>query len=220
MFSRSFKIAAARTIELLTIVLLTTALLPTAAWAHHPMGGTAPATFMQGLLSGIGHPILGPDHLAFIVGLGLLAGIAGFGPLLPALFVAAMAAGLGLHITGLDIPGVELLVAGSVVLIGLALWRQRTVRGTWLEGGAFALAGLFHGYAFAEAVIGSEATPIAAYVTGLVATQLTIALAASALGRTSIEATARLTPVMVRIAAALILTVGLVFIASGSGLIA
>lgn len=194
--------------------------LPTAALAHHPMGGATPATFMQGLLSGIGHPILGPDHLAFVVGLGLLAGVAGFGPLLPALFVAAMAAGLGLHLAGLDIPAVELLVAGSVVLIGLALWRQRKERGTWLEGGAFALAGLFHGYAFAETVIGSEATPIVAYIAGLAATQLAIALAAYALGRSSNETAARLTPAMVRIAAAVILAVGLAFIASGSGLIA
>lgn len=216
MYSRKFKITTAAW----TIVSLATALLPAAALAHHPMGGTAPATLMQGLLSGIGHPILGPDHLAFVVGLGLLAGIAGFGPMLPALFVTAMAAGLGLHIAGLDIPGVELLVAGSVVLIGLAIWRQRTERGTWIEGGIFALAGLFHGYAFAESVIGSEPTPIAAYVVGLVATQLTIALAAFALGRSSTEATARLTPVMVRIAAALILAAGLVFIANGSGLIA
>ena len=37
------------------------------ALAHHPMGGTTPTTFMQGLLSGIGHPILGLDHLAALI---------------------------------------------------------------------------------------------------------------------------------------------------------
>jgi urease accessory protein len=192
--------------------------LPTAALAHHPMGGMMPTTFMQGLLSGIGHPILGPDHLAFIVGIGLLAGIASFGPLLPALFVATMVAGLGLHVAGLNIPGVELLVAASVLLIGLAIWRQRTSAGTWLEGGAFALAGLFHGYAFAEAVIGAEPTPIAAYIAGLAATQLMIALGAYALGRGTLDGTARLSPVMVRACAAVIAAVGITFIATGSGI--
>lgn len=192
--------------------------LPAAALAHHPMGGMTPTTFTQGLLSGIGHPILGPDHLAFIVGIGLLAGIAGFGPLLPALFVVAMAAGLGLHVAGLNIPAVELLVAASVLLIGLAIWRKRSEAGTWLEGGAFALAGLFHGYAFAETVIGAEPTPVVAYIAGLAATQLVIALAAYALGRGNLEGTARLSPVVVRVCAALIMAVGIMFIATGSGL--
>ena len=94
-----------------------------------------------------------------------------------------------------------------------------TVRGSWLEGGGFALAGLLHGYAFAETVVGAEATPIAAYIVGLAATQLAIALGAFVLGRSSSEGTARLTPVMVRVAASVIMAIGLVFIVSGSGLI-
>lgn len=192
--------------------------LPSAALAHHPMGGMMPTTFAQGLLSGIGHPILGPDHLAFVIGIGLLAGLAGFGPLLPALFVVAMAAGLGLHVAGLSIPAVELLVAASVLLVGIAIWRQRSTQGTWLEGGAFALAGLFHGYAFAEAVIGAEPTPIAAYIAGLAATQLVIALAAYSLGRGNLQGAARLSPAMVRVCAALIVAVGLTFMATGSGI--
>lgn len=199
-------------------VLAASMALPAAALAHHPMGGMMPTTFMQGLLSGIGHPILGPDHLAFIVGIGLLAGSAGFGPLLPVLFVAAMVAGLGLHVAGLNIPAAEVLVAASVLLIGIAIWRQRSTPGTWLEGGAFALAGLLHGYAFAEAVIGAEPTPIAAYIAGLAATQIVIALGAFALGRGALEGTARLSPMMVRVCAAVIAAVGITFIATGSGI--
>ena len=34
------------------------------AYAHHPMGGVTPSSFGEGLLSGIGHPIIGLDHLA------------------------------------------------------------------------------------------------------------------------------------------------------------
>ena len=37
------------------------------AIAHHPMGGNTPSTLWEGLLSGVGHPIIGFDHLAFIV---------------------------------------------------------------------------------------------------------------------------------------------------------
>ena len=108
-------------------------LLSDPAWAHHPMGGTAPTTLMQGLLSGIGHPIIGIDHLAFIVGIGLLAAIAGYGMLLPVLFVIAMTAGIGLHLAALTIPHVELLIAGSVVLISIFVAGPVVLAAFWLR---------------------------------------------------------------------------------------
>ena len=43
------------------------------AFAHHPLGGMIPQNFMQGFLSGIGHPVIGFDHLAFVVAVGLIA---------------------------------------------------------------------------------------------------------------------------------------------------
>ena len=43
----------------------------TSAQAHHVMDGMLPSTFVEGLLSGLGHPIIGPDHFAFVVAVGL-----------------------------------------------------------------------------------------------------------------------------------------------------
>ena len=40
------------------------------ALAHHVMGGRMPATFGQGFLSGLGHPVIGLDHLAAVVAVG------------------------------------------------------------------------------------------------------------------------------------------------------
>ena len=37
------------------------------AFAHHAMDGQMPTSFAQGLLSGLAHPVIGPDHLAFII---------------------------------------------------------------------------------------------------------------------------------------------------------
>ena len=34
------------------------------AFAHHLMGGRTPATFGEGILSGLDHPIIGLDHFA------------------------------------------------------------------------------------------------------------------------------------------------------------
>ena len=53
-----------------TVAATALALLPRIAWAHHFMGGGLPQTFTQGLLSGLGHPVIGLDHAAFIVAAG------------------------------------------------------------------------------------------------------------------------------------------------------
>ena len=142
----------------------------TPALAHHPMGGMIPATFTQGLLSGLAHPVIGLDHLAALVGVGLVASRFARGLTLPAFWMVAMAAGVGLHLMSASLPYAEILVALSVVSIGIAA----TVRATLpyaLIAGLFAAGGAVHGYALGESIIGAEATPLVAYLVGLVAVQ-------------------------------------------------
>lgn len=196
------------------------ALVPVAALAHHPMGGTMPTTFWHGLLSGFGHPILGAEHFAFIVGIGLLAAATALGPMLPVAFVAAMCAGVGLHLMGLDVPAPELLVALSVLLIGIAVLRPRAGKGLLVEGGLFAAAGVLHGYALAEAVIGAEQGVIAAYLIGLVIVQSGIALAAYFGARLVIQRQGLADTAFVRIAGAVIAAAGVYFLAGASGVMA
>lgn len=193
------------------------------AFAHHPTGGKLPATLTDGLLSGIGHPVIGLDHLVFIVGIGLLAAVSGAGALLPVMFVVAMSAGLALHIGGVGLPGVELAIATSVALVGLSLLRSRLGERKWLEAGAFGAAGVFHGYALAESIIGAEPTPIVAYVVGLVACQSVIALGAYFAAHAAGAAAVGERPVVakpVRVAGAAILSFGAVLVAQASGLAA
>jgi urease accessory protein len=145
------------------------------AFAHHVMGGKTPSTAFEGLLSGLGHPVIGPDHLAFLVAIGLVVGMSGLNLALPALFVAAMAVGVLVHVSGIGLPAPEVIVAISVLLVGLliALGRALPVV-AW--GALFALAGLFHGYAFGESIYGAESTPLLAYLVGLVVIQSVLAL--------------------------------------------
>ncbi len=146
----------------------------TPALAHHPMGGATPATVVQGLLSGFGHPVIGLDHLAALVGIGLVSSRFARGLTLPAFWIVAMGAGVGLHLAGAGLPLTEVLVALSVVAIGIAA----AVRSTLPYGAVallFAAGGAMHGYALGETVVGAEATPIAAYLAGLVAIQAALA---------------------------------------------
>jgi urease accessory protein len=172
MLDRSCRILAAAAVSSLV--------LTNEALAHHVMDGETPRTLMQGLLSGLGHPVIGLDHLAFVIGIGIVAAVMGLGLTLPALFVVFMCAGLALHLAAVDIPGAELMIALSVVLVGIAIVWGRTGADRWIAGGLFALAGTVHGYAYAESIVGAEQTPLGGYIVGLVVVQLAIAALAYA----------------------------------------
>jgi urease accessory protein len=146
----------------------------TAAAAHHPMGGAMPTTFMEGFLSGIGHPVIGIDHLAFIVAIGIAAAFGGGGLGIVTGFIAASSLGVLTHVVELNVPLVEPLVATSVIVAGAALAIGFTsARTSWLV--LAIIAGLFHGYAFGEAVGGAERLVIGAYLIGLAIIQTAIA---------------------------------------------
>ena len=156
------------------------ALLSTAgtASAHHVMGGGVPSTFAQGLLSGLGHPVIGADHLAFLIALGIAVGIAGLSLATPIVFLVAMAAGVAAHVAGWSLPASEAIVALSVLAVGILLATDRRMPAAgWMA--LFLIAGFFHGYAFGESIYGAESTPLIAYLVGLVAVQsaLTIGIA-------------------------------------------
>ena len=160
--------------------LATIAASSTAALAHHPMGGKTPSNLMEGLLSGIGHPVIGMDHLAFVVAMGIAAVMAGKRYLLPLFFIIATLVGTGLHLAAIDLPLVELVVALSVAAIGILIMSGREIA-TPVYAALFSVAGLFHGHAYGEAIFGAEATPLIAYLAGFGVTQYVIAIVAGGL---------------------------------------
>lgn len=152
------------------------------AAAHHPMGGTTPTTFMEGFLSGIGHPVIGIDHLAFIIAIGIAAAFVSGGFGIIAAFIAASSVGVLAHVVELGVPLVEPLVATSVIIAGAAIAAGKAgARGGWLL--LAAVAGLLHGYAFGETAVGAERTVIGAYLIGLAIIQAAIAGGAMLLSR-------------------------------------
>lgn len=154
----------------------------TPAWAHHAMGGETPTNLWQGLLSGFAHPVIGLDHLAFVLAAGVLAAPLAGRFLLPAAFVGAGLIAALWHVAGFDLPGAELGVALSVVVLGAIVLAGRHLTALPLAV-LFALAGLLHGYALAESVVGAEPQPIMAYLAGFGLVQYALALAAMVLTR-------------------------------------
>jgi urease accessory protein len=166
-----------------TILVLVTA---APAWAHHPSGGMMPTTMIEGFLSGLGHPVVGLDHLAFVVTAGLLATAVGQGLVIPVSFVLASLLGTGLHLMALNLPAPELFISTSVLLFGGLLALKRRPHTSVIAGLAL-LAGLFHGYAYGEAVIGAEAAPLFSYLLGFAAVQMLIAVATYGLAKRLVD---------------------------------
>ncbi len=154
-------------------------LAPAEALAHHVMGGKVPVTFMQGFLSGLGHPVIGLDHFAAVVGVGILAALLGRGVRPVFAFGAAMIFGVVLHLARANIPAAELLVGLSTLFIG-GLVAFRLPLGVLSAAVLFAAAGVVHGYALGESIVGAEASPLGAYLAGLLMIQTIIAVLAYA----------------------------------------
>lgn len=204
---RGSKTICADLLRASALALMLVAVTGVSAEAHHMMGGRTPSTFMEGLLSGLGHPVIGLDHLAFIVAVGIAVGVAGLSLIVPALFIAASAVGVALHVRGVTLPGGEILVALSVLVVGAAIAAGRSMRASvWT--GLFVVAGVIHGYAFGESIFGAEASPLAAYLVGLVIVQAGLATIVALIARRSSAAA-----VEPRLAGAAIAGIGLAILA-------
>lgn len=113
-----------------------------AAEAHTQKGEAA------GLWSGVRHPISGLDHVLAMIAVGLWGAQLGAPAiwLLPVAFPMVMAFGGMMGLMGIPLPGVEIGIAASAILLGAAVMfesRPRLVIAASLVG----FFAIFHGYA-------------------------------------------------------------------------
>lgn len=134
-----------------------------------------------GLLSGLYHPISGLDHVLAMVAVGIWGAQLGQPAIwaLPVTFPVVMAFGGMLGLLGLPIPGVEIGIGLSALLLGLAVALERHPR---LEVAAVLVGvfAIFHGHAHgAELPEGQNGL---AYSIGFVASTGTLHVAGITLG--------------------------------------
>ena len=98
-----------------TAVLATFSLLALPAMAHPGHGETA------GFLAGLAHPFTGLDHLLAMLGVGIWGGQQRRGLAQPATFLGMMLLGALAGMAGLGIPGLEMGIAATVALTGMAI---------------------------------------------------------------------------------------------------
>ena len=117
-------------------------LWPLAAWAHVESGQAG------GFLSGLSHPVSGLDHVVAMIAVGLWGAQLGMPALwlLPVTFPMLVAFGGMLGLIGAPLPGVEIGIAVSAIVLGaLVLGRVRLPLAASVAVVAF--FALFHGHA-------------------------------------------------------------------------
>lgn len=124
-------------------------LAPVAAFGHEEAGQAA------GFLAGLAHPVSGLDHVVAMVAVGLWGAVLGAPAIwvLPVAFPLVMAAGGLLGLLGIPLPGVEVGIAISALILGaLVLTEARPPPA--VAAVVVAFFAIFHGHAH-----GSELPP-------------------------------------------------------------
>ena len=112
------------------------------AWAHEQAGQAA------GFVTGMLHPVSGLDHVLAMVAVGLWGAQLGAPAiwLLPVTFPLVMAFGGFLGLVGVPLPGVEVGIAASAILLG-AMVATQSRPPLWMAAAAVAFFAIFHGHA-------------------------------------------------------------------------
>lgn len=128
--------------HLSTFLLVGCILMPVLAYAHIEQGQAT------GFLTGIEHPWSGLDHILAMIAVGLWGAQLGNPALwvLPVAFPMMMAVGAMMGLFGIPVPGVEVGIALSAILLGLMVLidvRAKLIIATILVG----FFAIFHGHA-------------------------------------------------------------------------
>ena len=176
--------ACQRPIKWAALGIIPLLLLGSPAFAHHPfgMGDSSQLTGWTGLVSGVGHPLLGPDHLLFLLAIsfiGLKRPIAWILPML--------AIGLGGSLISQFIPLPDAVAPWAEALVSLSLVAEGFIAlsvapANWL----LPLFGL-HGFLLGSTIVGAEPTPLLTYFLGLLIGQGVLLALVCSLSKTVIN---------------------------------
>ena len=177
-------LASPRPLRQAAVAALALLLMASPAFAHHPfgMGDSGALTVWQGLLSGLGHPLLGPDHLLFLFALGFVGLQRPLRWVLPLLAI-----GLGGSLLSQFIPLPDAVAPWAEALVSLSLAVEGLIAlsmapAAWL----LPLFGL-HGFLLGSTIVGAEPSPLLSYFQGLLLAQGSLLLLVTALSQGLVE---------------------------------
>jgi urease accessory protein len=141
---RATRETAGRTRQVILTFALAAALasLPSSAWAHAQEGKAS------GFLTGFLHPISGWDHVLAMIAVGVWGAQLGAPAmwLLPVAFPMVMALGGTMGLLGIPLPGTELGIALSAIVLGAMVLAEARPP-LWVAAAVVAVFAVFHGHA-------------------------------------------------------------------------
>jgi urease accessory protein len=147
-------------------------LLGAPGWAHHPLAMSEELTMspLSGLISGIGHPLLGTDHALFLISIAFI-GISRLRKwAIPLLVTGLVGSAIAQFATQNGMPfGTEFIIALSLSISGLVALQM-------LPPVILVPMMFTHGLALGSEVVGSEPTPLLFYFVGLFISQTLLLL--------------------------------------------
>lgn len=169
---------SARWLGMVTAILLATQQV--AAFAQTMIEEDPPKTFAEGFMQGVGLPVISIYHLAAMIGIGILVGIAARGIVPVLAFGVAAIAGVAIQLSPYDIPADGAFVALTTMVIGILILLRQPMSPK-VASMVFAVAGLVHGYSLGAVLVGADAIPIAAYIAGLLVAQTALGVVSCAI---------------------------------------
>ena len=154
------------------------------AHAHHPfgMGDSTDLSALQGFLSGIGHPLLGPDHLLFLLAIALI------GLPRPRTWVLPLlAAGLGGSVLSQFIPLPDAVAPWAEALVSLTLAAEGLMALFAIPSSLLLPLVALHGFLLGSTIVGAEPTPLFTYFLGLLIGQCALLLVVTSCSQSLLE---------------------------------
>jgi urease accessory protein len=126
----------------LVLAALGVLVFPVAAFAHQETGS------ITGIVSGLKHPVSGMDHVLAMIAVGLWGAQLGAPAIwvLPVAFPMVMAFGGMLGLMGISLPGIEVGIAVSAIVLGAMIVTESRPP-LWIAAALVGFFAIFHGHA-------------------------------------------------------------------------
>jgi urease accessory protein len=127
---------------ILVFTALTVLFLPATVFAHQETGS------ITGIVSGLSHPVSGMDHVLAMISVGLWGAQLGAPAVwvLPVAFPMVMAFGGMLGLMGIMLPGIEIGIAVSAIVLGAMIVTESRPP-LWIAAALVGFFAIFHGHA-------------------------------------------------------------------------
>ena len=146
-------------------------------YAHHFIDNKNPVSLFDGFISGVAHPVIGLDHLIFLVFISILTLMITRNISYICTFIIATILGSFLTVVNLNIPGLELFIILSIIALSLIFFIYQKISTYYLKIFLYpflVLFGLFHGNAYGNTITESPFFTKITYITGFCLSQLII----------------------------------------------